>query len=130
MSSPRDSSHASASCAGVLPFVSRQLLDLVHEVEILLKVLALEAWVVAPPVVGGKVVDRAIAAGQKAAAERAIGDERDAELAAGVEQLAFRIAAPQRVLGLQRRNRMDGVRLCESSRARPPTGRGGEPCRP
>src|SRR5262249_51342199 len=46
-------------------------------------------------------------AAEEAAAERAVGDEADAELAAGGEDAVFRIAAPQRVLALQRRDRMD-----------------------
>jgi hypothetical protein len=43
-------------------------------------------------------------AGQEAAAERAVGDEADAELPADSEDLALDVARPQRILGLQRRH--------------------------
>ena len=63
-------------------FLPRDLLHERHEVEVLLEVLALEARVVAAVVVGREIVDRAELPGQEAAAERAVGDEADAELAA------------------------------------------------
>ena len=57
----------------------RQLLDALHEVEVLLEVLSLEARRVAAVVVRLEVVDAAEASRQKAAAERTVGDEADAE---------------------------------------------------
>ena len=49
---------------------------------------------------GGSVDDVAQLAGQEAARQRAERDERDAELAAGVEHRHLGVARPQRVLGL------------------------------
>ena len=48
--------------------------------------------------------------GQEAATERAVGDEADPELAHRGEDLGLEIAGPQRVLGLQRGDRMHGMR--------------------
>src|SRR5918996_1240622 len=56
---------------------------------------------VAPEVVLVEVVNRPDLAGQKAAPEGAVGDEADAELPQGGQDLDLRVAAPQRVLGLQ-----------------------------
>ena len=47
-----------------------------------------------------------------------VGDERDAQLADGAEQLVLRVAAPERVLGLQRGDRMDRVRAADGLRRR------------
>ena len=57
-------------------------------------------------------------AGEEAAAERAVGDEADAELAHGRQHAVLRVARPQRVLGLQRRDRVDGVRAADRLRRR------------
>ena len=63
-----------------------------------------------PEVVVVEVVGRLEAAGQKAATERRIRHEADPQLATGGEHLALDVAGPQRVLGLQRGDRMDRVR--------------------
>ncbi|HKU13920.1 MAG TPA: GNAT family N-acetyltransferase, partial [Steroidobacteraceae bacterium] len=57
-----------------------QRLDVLDQREIPGEVLALEARVATPPVAGREIVDRAEAAGDEAAAERAVGNQRDAEL--------------------------------------------------
>ena len=82
MSSPCASTHASASCDGVQPLSVGDRLDRVDEAQVLLEVLALEARRVAPVVVRRQIVDALDLAGEKAAPERAVGDEADAELAA------------------------------------------------
>ena len=47
-------------------------------------------------------------AGEEAAAERAVGHEADAELAADRQDVVLDVALPQRIFGLQRGDRMDG----------------------
>src|SRR5207302_8238876 len=54
--------------------------------------------------------------GEEAAAERTVGDEADPELAAGRQDLLLRVAAPQRVFALQRRDRVDRVRATDRRR--------------
>ena len=54
----------------------------------------------APAVLGQERVERLDGRGEKAAPERRVRHEADAELAAGRQDLALDIAAPQRVLGL------------------------------
>src|SRR5262249_51439961 len=93
--------------------------DLAHavdELEVALEVLALEARVVGAEVAGLEVVGRPEAAGEAAAAERAVGDEPDPELADRGEDLVLRVARPQRVLGLQRADRVDRVRATDRLR--------------
>ena len=82
------------------------------------EVLLLEARAAAPEVLLVEVVDRADPAGEEAAAERAVGDEADPELAHRRQDLRLGIARPERVLGLQRRDRMDGVRAANRVRGR------------
>src|SRR6185436_14810344 len=60
--------------------------DALDDREVPPEVVALEARVVPPPVVGREVVGRRVAAGQESAAERAVGDKADAQLATGGEQ--------------------------------------------
>src|SRR5689334_14688035 len=67
----------------------------------------------APEVVLAEIVRRREAPGEEAAAERAVGDEADPELADGVEHLALGIPSPERPFRLQRRDRMDGVRAAD-----------------
>ena len=70
-----------------------------------------------------EVVGRGDLAGQEATAERAVRDPADAQLPYGRQDaVVLGLAGPQRVLGLQRRDRVDGVRPADSA------GRGlGEP---
>jgi hypothetical protein len=56
--------------------------------EVLREILALKARVAAAPVVGRQIVDRAEASGDEAATERAVGDERDAEVLQRRQQLS------------------------------------------
>ena len=50
---------------------------------------------------------------EKPARERTERDERHAELAAGVEHRDLRVARPERVLALDRRHRVHGMRLAQ-----------------
>ena len=95
------------------PFCVASSLDPRDELEVLLEVLALEARRVAAEVVRREVVELLDLAGEKAAAERAVRDEADAELATRREDAVLRIARPQRVLGLQRGDRMDLARAAQ-----------------
>ena len=58
---------------------------------------------------GVELVRRAEATREEAPAERRVRDQADAELAQGREDLVLDMPGPQRVLGLDRRDRMDRV---------------------
>jgi hypothetical protein len=64
----------------------------------------------------GQVLELLEAAGEESSAQRAIWDEADAELAAGREDLVLDVAHPERVLGLQRGDRVHGVRAADRRR--------------
>ena len=81
------SSHASAICAGV----------------------ALEPWDGAAKVASAEFRRRVDLAGEESLAERAVGDEADAEFLAGVEDGFFGPAPPERVLALDRGDGLHGV---------------------
>src|SRR2546425_13053709 len=84
------------------PLARGDLFNPAHECEVLVKVLALKARVVAAPVVGRDVGRRSKPARQESTTERTIRDERNLELPAERQQLVFWISRPQRELGLQR----------------------------
>src|SRR4029453_16583344 len=88
---------------------SAELLDALDQRQVLAEILALEARREAAIVVGGEILEALNPTAKEAAAERTVGDEADAELAARGEDAVLRIAAPQRVLALQRRDRMHGA---------------------
>src|SRR6185503_9444270 len=67
---------------------------------------ALEPGGLTAVVVGRQIVDRAEAAGEESTAQWAVGDEADAELAAGGKNFVLGIAGPERVLGLERGDRV------------------------
>jgi large subunit ribosomal protein L32 len=92
------------------------LLHAVGEPHVALEVGAREPRVTLPKIVVLQLVRRAEAAGEEAAAERAVRDEPDAELAQRVEDLALGIASPQRILRLQRGDGMNGVRATDCLR--------------
>src|SRR5581483_7759258 len=96
----------------------RHRLDVPDEVEVLLEVVALKPRTLTPVIVRREIVRRAVASREEPATERTVGDERDPELAAQREQFVFRIAAPHRVLGLQRRDRMHRRRAPDRRRSR------------
>ncbi len=72
-----------------------------QQIQILLEVLALKARGGAAVVVGSEVFEAFELAGEKSAAEWTVGDEADAEFAAGGENFVLGIARPQGVFGLQ-----------------------------
>ena len=74
--------------------LARNALDTFEQRQILVEILALETRRLPPVVVLRQVAGRLEAPGQEAAPERAIGDEADAELAAGGEDLLLGLAAP------------------------------------
>jgi hypothetical protein len=86
------------------------LADPLHDLHVALEVLALEARVVATEVALRDLLGRAEATRQEATTERAVGDEADAELAGGRQDRVLHVARPQRVLGLERGDRMHLVR--------------------
>jgi hypothetical protein len=73
----------------------------------------LEARHVQSDVLGRQRRHIAQLAGEEPARQRAERHERDAELAAGVEDGHLRVARPQRVLGLHRGQRVHGVRAAD-----------------
>src|SRR5439155_74582 len=88
----------------------RDRFDPPHQLEVLGEVSVVEARMVAPPIVRRDVAEAPDAAGEPAASERRIGDERDAQLAQGGEQLLRLDSVEQRELALQRAERMDPMR--------------------
>jgi len=110
-SSPFAITHASASCAAVTPrrcaiactrSTSRRLRSNASP-EKRGKRCARESEL--PKI--GRVRDRA---GQETAAQRAVRDESDSELAHGRQNVALDVALPQRELRLKRGDRVDRVR--------------------
>ena len=102
---------------GSAAFLIRQRLHLPDQREVAGEVLALEARVGAPVVIGGKVGGTLDRAGQKAAAQGTVGNEADAEPLAGLQHPFFvGIARPQRELALQRRDAMHAVGALEGER--------------
>src|SRR3954471_10316527 len=99
-------------------FASRDLFDAVDEVEIAFEVFALEARRLAAVIGRFEVVDRLETSGEEAAADRRVGDEADAQLAHGRQNLVLGIAAPERILGLQRGDRMYRMRAPDCLRRR------------
>ena len=84
----------------------------------MLQVLAGEARPVAAEVALVELVGRGEAPREEAAAERRVGDERDAQLFERRQDLRLDVARPQRVLGLHRRDRVHRVRAADRLRAR------------
>src|SRR5262249_49837580 len=95
-----------------------ELLHAADEVEVLLEVVALEARRHPPVVVGREVLEALDLPGEEAASERAVRHEPDPELPARGEDAVFRIAAPERVLGLDGGDRVDGGCAPERLRTR------------
>src|SRR5262249_7544493 len=77
--------------------------------DIALEVAFLEAWMVAASVVGCQVRLHLEGRSEETAAQGAIGHEADAELADRGEDLRLEIAGPERILRLERRDRMGAV---------------------
>src|SRR5271165_706438 len=84
-----------------------KLFDRCHKIEVLLKVLTLEPWFVAAEVFRRQVIDRLELSGQESATQRAVGDEPDAQFPHGRQDLGLGLAAPERILRLQRGDRVN-----------------------
>ena len=93
-----------------------ELVDDLHDGDVVRQVVALEPGLVAAEVALVQVVERAQGAGEEAAAERAVGDESDAELAQRGQDLLLGITRPHRVLGLQGGDRVHRVRPPDGGR--------------
>src|SRR5438874_2073336 len=96
----------------------RHLLEALHDLHVLVEMLALEARMGEAPVAVGQVRLALHRAGKHAAPERRIRDERDAELARRLQRLLAFDAIEQRILVLHGRDRMDLVRAADGLRAR------------
>lgn len=68
---------------GCTALLGGDLFDVANQVEVMGEVIAMEARVVAPKVVFRQVLKALEAAGEKTAAERAVGNELDPELTHG-----------------------------------------------
>src|SRR5581483_4740409 len=88
----------------------RELFDFRDELEVLREVLALETGRLAAKIVRSEIFEALDFARQKAATERTVGDESDAELPAGRERSILRIPGPEGIFGLERRDGMHGAR--------------------
>src|SRR5271157_4328827 len=84
-----------------------KLFDRCHKIEVFLEVLALKPWRVAAEVVRRQVIDRLELAGQEAATQRTVSDEPNAQFAHARQDLGFGLAAPERILRLQRGDRVN-----------------------
>jgi len=84
--------------------------DTADKIEVLLEVFSLEARRIPAVIVRRKIFEAFDLTGEKAAAERAIGNEGNSQLTGCRQDFIFRIAAPQRVFRLQRGDRMHFVR--------------------
>src|SRR5581483_2338154 len=103
---------------GLHLFIGGDPLDLFYQVEVPLEVLPLKAGEDPPPVVRLQIVDAFDLSAQESPAERAVGDEADAELPAGRKDLVFGLPAPERVFGLKRGDRVDRLRAADRVRRR------------
>lgn len=93
-----------------------QLAKSLHGFDVLLEVAGLPARIGLAEVGGVVLCCGLRGTGDEAAAEGRIGDEADAELLKDREEL-LDVALEERVLGLQDRDRLDGVRLADGLRA-------------
>ncbi len=118
MSSPCASTQASASWPALQPRAGGEGLHFRGQLEVPGEVLALEARAVAAVVVLGEVLGPGDRAGEKAAAERAVGDEADAQAPAGGEHAGLGVARPERILALQGGDRVDAAGALEGRRGR------------
>src|SRR5207237_2057874 len=96
----------------------RDLLEALHDLDVALEVLALEARMRETPVTVGQIGFALDRAGEHAAPQRRVGDERDAELAGRLQRFFAIRAVEQRIFVLYRRDRMNLVRAADRLRAR------------
>ena len=118
MSWPLCSSQASAIWPGVAPLRVAMLAHGRRGPHVRVEVLALIARIAAAEVALRILLGALHGAGEEAAAERRERHEADAELAQQRDDARLEVALPQRVLALQRRDRMHGVRAADRLLAR------------
>src|SRR5690606_11414790 len=80
--------------AGRAALATRDLLDLRHQVEVLLEVSPLETRRVTPVVVRWEIINGSELTGKKTPPQRTVGDEADAEFADGGKEFPLRLATP------------------------------------
>ncbi len=97
---------------------ARDLRDDFQQLQVTGEIVAREAWIVAPKIPGIEVLDASDRSGQETAAERAVGNHPDAEFFADRHDRRLQIARPQRILALQRRDRMHLFRAANGVRRR------------
>ncbi|MNI29551.1 hypothetical protein D3C73_833710 [compost metagenome] len=98
-------------------FFCRQRLYLLHQQQVFREVFALKARAETTVIVGREIIRAFQRAGQKPSAQWAIRHKGDAQALAGRQATVFfLIAAPQRVLALQRTDRMNLVRSLQGRR--------------
>src|SRR5262249_15159956 len=68
-------------------------------------------------IVFGQVLESLEAAGQKPSTERAVSNEQNSQIAAGLKDFVFRVPAPERVFSLKSRDRVDCVGALDSGRS-------------
>src|SRR5579871_984869 len=88
-------------------FLQSNLFDPGDEFQILLEVLALETGIVAAEIVLRQILELLELPGEKSSPQWTIGNETDPQLPARRQDLVFRVAGPQAVLGLQCGDGMD-----------------------
>src|SRR2546425_1269931 len=103
---------------GRAPLVLGDLLDTVHQLQVVEEVRVLKAGVLAAPVTFWEVAGALNPAREETAPERRVRDEADAELAARGERLLRFGAIEERVLALDRGQGVDGVGSTDGGRLR------------
>src|SRR3954467_9340201 len=91
------------------------LFNSADQIQVLLKIFTLKAWVVLSEIFVWEIAEALDLARQESAAEWTIGDEADVERAECLEQTFFGVAAPERVLGLHGADRVHCVRTTDGS---------------
>ena len=86
---------------GCTVLFARNVINAIDDFQILLKILPLKPWMISPIVIGSQIFGLFYLAGQKAAAQGAIGHKGDSQLSAYIQHPIFRIARPQGILALQ-----------------------------
>jgi hypothetical protein len=86
--------------------------------DVAFEVVGIEARMIATSILRLELVQRLDRGGEEPAPEGGVSHKGDPELAAGREDVLFHVARPQRVLGLERNERMHFVRAPQGRHAR------------
>src|SRR5579862_2657878 len=103
---------------GLAALLACQFLNRMHEVEILLKIVALKSRRVAPVIVRWKIFETPELPGKKTASEGTVGHKPNPLFTACMQDFILGITSPKGILSLQRANRMDFHRPPKCLRAR------------